>query len=487
VADCAHILTNFVHALRAGKNKHHAIVESLRLNLQPVFLTSLTTAIGFLSMNFSDTPPFRDLGNIVAMGVMVAFVLAVTLLPAMLAILPARIQPSAALTVNSMSHIADFVIRRRRFLFRFLGPLFVLIIAFIPRNELNDQFVEYFDETIEFRRATDFSIQNLTGIDNIQYSLRADETGGVSNPEFLENVEAFANWYRLQPGAIHINTITDTFKRLNKNLHNDDDSHYRIPTRRNLAAQYLLLYEMSLPYGLDLNDQINVDRSATRLVATLQKLTSAEIIELENRAQRWMQDHAPAMQTDGSSPSIMFSHIGARNIRSMLIGTSVALVLISMVLVVAFRSIKIGIVSLAPNLMPAALAFGIWGLLVGQVGLALSVVAAMTIGIVVDDTVHFLSKYLRARREEQLSTEDAVRYAFFTVGTALWVTSLVLTAGFLGLSRSAFEVNSGMGLLTAITIVIALIADFLFLPPLLMAVDRDSNALADTSASAHAT
>jgi predicted RND superfamily exporter protein len=114
------------------------------------------------------------------------------------------------------------------------------------------------------------------------------------------------------------------------------------------------------------------------------------------------------------------------------------------------------------------MAFGLWGLLVGQVGLALSVVTGITLGIVVDDTVHFLSKYLRARREQGKPVAEAVRHAFATVGTALWVTSLVLVLGFLVLALSNFELNAGMGLLTALTIALALAADFLLLPALLL-------------------
>jgi hypothetical protein len=141
-------------------------------------------------------------------------------------------------------------------------------------------------------------------------------------------------------------------------------------------------------------------------------------------------------------------------------------------LVFALRSLKLGIISLIPNLLPAGVAFGLWGLFVGEVGLALSVVTAMSLGIVVDDTVHFLSKYVRARREKGLGAEDAVRYAFSTVGVALWVTTMVLVAGFLVLSQSAFELNSGMGLLTAIVILIALFLDFFLLPPILIKTEE---------------
>ncbi len=471
VADSIHFLVTMLHEMRKGSSKHDAIVESLRVNFQPIFLTSATTAIGFLSMNFSDAPPFRDLGNITAMGVMYAFFLSVMLLPAIMSILPVKAKPSKSISSRLMEQFSEFVIRRRQALFWGMAGIILLSAAFIPKNELNDIFVNYFDESIEFRTHTDLVADNLTGLYFIDYSLESGENGGISNPGFLKKVDQFADWYRLQPETKHVNTITDTFKRLNKNMHGDDPAYYVLPEERNLAAQYLLLYEMSLPYGLDLNNQINVDKSAVRISISLDTISSKEILELELRAEAWLKENAPEMLTTGASPSVMFAHIGERNIRSMLTGTVVALILISMILMVALRSVKMGLISLVPNLVPAAVAFGVWGLFVGEVGLALSVVVTMTLGIVVDDTVHFISKYLRAQRENNLNSEDAVRYAFANVGVALWVTSLLLIAGFLVLTLSAFELNSGMGLMTAITIGVALAVDFLFLPTLLMKLE----------------
>ena len=470
VADCVHILVNFIHAMRNGADKHSALVESLRINLQPVFLTSITTAIGFLSMNLGDVPPFRDMGNLVALGVMLAFGFAVIFLPAFIAIMPIRVRQRQTHGDRAMTAFAEWVIKRRQMLLWGVGPLMLFLIAFIPRNEFNDEFVKYFDESIEFRRDTDFTTQNLTGIYTIQYSLNAGESSGISNPEFLAKVEEFAQWFRQHPDVLHVNTLTDTLKRLNKNLHDDSEEWYQVPQQRDLAAQYLLLYEMSLPYGLDLNDQINIDKSATRFVVTTESLSTKKTLEMVDQAREWLMDSGLAREGDveGSSPNIMFAHITGRNIRSMLVGTTAALILISLILIVALRSIKLGLISMVPNLLPAALAFGLWGIVVGQVGLSISVVSAMSLGIIVDDTVHFLTKYTRARREQGMSAADAVRYAFSTVGMALWVTSLVLVAGFLVLSQSAFQVNSGMGLLTAIVIVFALVADFLFLPPLLI-------------------
>ncbi|MCU7853329.1 MAG: MMPL family transporter [Candidatus Thiodiazotropha sp. (ex Monitilora ramsayi)] len=468
IADCVHVLVNFLHGMREGESKHQAMMESLRINLQPIFLTTLTTSIGFLSLNFSDAPPFRDLGNMAAMGVVLAFVLSVTFLPAMMMILPVKALKGDTQGSIAMQHLAEFVVKNKKALIWGMGALILFLIAQIPNNRLDDQFVKYFDETNLFRQATDFTTENLTGIYLIEYSLESGETGGISDPGFLQNVEAFAQWYRQQPHVLHVNTITDIMKRLNRNMHEDDDSWYRLPDKRDLSAQYLLLYEFSLPFGLDLNNQINVKKSATRFTVTLESISTQQLLAIEESAQAWLAQNAPGMRIEGASPSVMFAHIGNRNIVSMLKGTTLALVMISLILVLALRSLRVGGLSLLPNLVPMGMAFGIWGLLVGEVGLALSVVSGMTLGIVVDDTVHFLSKYLRARREKQLSREDAVRYAFSTVGTALWVTTLVLMVGFGILAFSHFQLNAGMGLLTAITLGLALVADFLFLPPLLI-------------------
>lgn len=477
IANCVHILATFHHSMRLGIAKNDALIESLRINLQPVFLASLTTAIGFLMMNFSDVPPFRHLGNFVAIGVVISFIMSVTFLPALISLLPVRVKVSNDDHDRIMEKLGDFVVRRRSILFWGMCSIIFVLLTGLPRNDLNDVFVHYFDESVAFRTDSDFTTDNLTGVYNMEFSLESGEPGGISNPGYLHDVEAFANWFRQQPEILHISSFTDISKTLNKNMHGDDPSMYKIPEKRDLSAQYLLLYEMSLPYGLDLNNQINVDKSATRLTATLKTLSSNELISIEDHANTWLMTNAPHIkQAHISGTSVMFAHIGQRNIISMLYATTLALVLISLVLIVALRSFKIGLISLIPNLAPAAMGFGLWGYMVGEIGLSLSVVSTMTLGIVVDDTVHFLSKYLRARREKNLSPEDAVRYAFTTVGRALLITSIVLVAGFLVLATSAFELNSGMGLLTAIVIILALFADFLFLPPLLIKLEEKLNA-----------
>ena len=467
VADAVHLLVTMRHELAIGMDKNKAIIESMRINFRPIFVTTLTTILGFLSLNFSDAPPFHDLGNIASMGVAAAFIFTITFLPAIVSILPATGKREVA-GKQMMTKFGEFVIAKQKPLLYGNAIIILLLATMVPLNELNDEFVSYFDETIEFRRDSDYSTKNLTGVYYIDYALGTEESGGISDPEYLSNVAKFSQYLRSQPEVIHVQTISDTFKRLNKNMHGDDPAWQRLPEERNLAAQYLLLYEMSLPYGLDLNNQIDVDKSATKITVTLKTLSSNEVIAFDDTAIRWLEDNMPSIKAYTGSPTIMFAHLGKRNINSMLTGTSIALVLISAVLIFFLGSLKYGFISLLPNLTPALAAFGIWGMTVAEVGIGLSIVTGMTLGIVVDDTVHFLSKYLRARREKGLSAEDAVRYAFNNVGLALVVTSVVLVAGFMILAQSHFYLNSSMGLLTSVVIMLALIIDLTLLPALLM-------------------
>ena len=471
VAHSVHIVTSTLMGMRHGLGKNEAIAESLRINAYPVFLAAGTTMIGFLSLNASDSPPFHVLGNLVAFGVLCTFVYSMTLLPAMLSILPLRAPRVHAERPVFFDRFGAFVVARRRFLLWFVALLAVALITGIPRNELSDNWTRYFDERYEFRRDTDFVIENLTGLNTLEYSLNAGREGGITDPEYLRAADAFAEWYREQPEVTHVQAFPDIMKRLNKNMHGDEEAFYRLPADPALAGQYLLLYELSLPFGSDLNNRIDVAKSATRMTVVVGDSSAREQRELDARAQAWLSANAPQLASAASGISMIFAHISQRNINSMLRGTIIAMALISFILVWVFKSVRLGLISLLPNFIPAAMSFGLWGYLIGHVGVAASVVCVVAFGIVVDDTIHFLSKYLKARGEG-VPPPEAVRSTFRAVGQALWTTTVVLSASFLAFASSGFELSWALGLLVAITLGFALLADFLLLPTLLMAIDR---------------
>ncbi len=481
VANAVHILITMIHNMRSGMVKRDALSESLRVNIQPVILATITTVVGFLTMHFSDVPPFHHLANMVAAGVLVSFMLSMTFLPWLLMLFPVRIKVSKNPAQGKMEKLAEFVINKRKQVLLSTVAVTVLLSALIPLNIVNDRIWEFFDESVAFRVDTDYASEHLTGPYYLEYGLESNQPGGINNPEYLQVLDQYKNWLYQQDEVVHVNVLSDILKRLNKNLHGDDDNMYQLPQSRELAAQYLLLYEMSLPYGLDLNNQINVDKSGTRVTVSLHTLSNVEMIEFNERAQAWLTKTAPWISQTVGSPQFMFSHISLRTVEQMTVGVAFAMVLISILILISLRSIKIGLMSLIPNLVPPMISFGLWALLVGEVGFALALSVSMIIGIIVDDTVHFLSKYMRGRRERHLSAPDAVRYAFSNVGPALMITTAVLTAGFSVLMLSTFKLNFELGLITAMTITIALVIDFLLLPAMLLTFDKKEYSVTNSS------
>ncbi|MDO6706911.1 RND family transporter [Photobacterium sp. 1_MG-2023] len=472
VADCVHVIATLRQGMQRGMTKHEAIVYSTRLNAMPVLITSVTTALGFLMMNASDSPILRDLGNLAALGIMLACVLSLTLLPALLAKLPMRapaVRPEGQTTWTDT--LGNLVVNHRKVILPFSVLMLVGSVFLLPKNVVNDEPVKYFATDSSFRQAADFMADNISGMTTVSIAIDSGQPQGIADPQFLLILRDFTDWLRIQPETDHVASLSDTFKRLNMNMHGDDESWYRMPQDRELAAQYLLLYEMSLPYGLDLNNQLNVDKSSVKLTLTTKNIGSKELVALETRINDWFASYAPGYQIMASSPNLMFAHIGETNMASMLSTLPVTLVLISVLMIFALRSLRLGLISLIPNIAPAVFGFGLWSLWSGEINLGLSVVVTLTLGIVVDDAVHFLSKYQIARKEGR-DAEAAVRYAFSTVGRALWITTVVLVAGFLVLASSSFRLNSDMGQLSALIIFIALVVDFLLLPTMLMLFDR---------------
>ena len=471
VASAVHILSSVRQTMTITSDRNEWVRTAIIDHGPAITVACLTTAIGFLSLNFSISPPFRQLGNIVFVGVIAALFYTLTMLPALISLLPLKKISAQASMDKGMSGLAEFVIKRKNFLlFSTVGLVAVLIFG-ITKISLEDDFLRYFDEKYELRQSIDYYEENFGGLNALEYSVNSGMENGINNPDYLQKVNDLVVFMRSQPEITSVRSYTDVVKRLNQNFNNDNESFYKIPSSELEAAQYLFLYELSLGYGLDLTDQINVNKSALRVTANVANATTKEFLNLDKRIQGWFAENAPELMTKSTGPSQVFSQISSRDVPAMLKGTGLALIGISLIILLVIRNVKYGLMSLIPNLLPAAMAFGLWGYYTGAVTLAVSIVVAMTLGIVVDDSVHFMLKYAKARKKGK-SPEDSVREAFQKVGMALTTTTIGLFLGFCVLAQSGFAVNKDMAQLTAITVVFALVVDYLLLPPVLIWIDN---------------
>ena len=470
VADAVHLVNGASQGKDLGKSEADSMIFALKLNMKPIFLTSLTTALGVLTFSFTDFPPLVKLATIIAVGVTVAFALSVTMLPAMLSLRPIKLRKNARLG-PVLNQVFDVSTRYSRSVVALSIPVVLITVWLIPQNVLDESPTVFFEKTTNERKVIDFVEKNLAGVSPVDIAVYGTEADSVYANDFLQKLDEFSSWLRLQEDVRHVTSIADTLKRLNKSMHGDQDEYYRLPNDRELAAQYILLYELSLPAGLELTHQLNIDKSAALVSVTKASATAAKAVNLKADIMEWFSVHAPELNVVVTGLSQTASELAYTYlIPSMLEGGVAAILAVSFVLFVALSSLRLGVLGMLATCFPIAVGYGAWALYSGVMGFAIASVAGICLGVVVDFVIHFLSKYRLAKLEGKM-TIDAIRFAFETVARAIWVTMLVLVAGFWVLTLSEIGLNSDLGLLTGFVILLAALFNLLVLPAYLMLFD----------------
>lgn len=473
ILDCVHIIAAYFSRLSEGLDKLSAMRASLSKNFEALLITSLTTAVGFLGMNFASSPPFREFGTATAFGVMLAFLFSITLLPAVLLLFPAkrvRVAPASGLVARAQNSFAKHS--------RWYLPIgWVVIAIMVPAallNQPNNHTLDAFKKDQPVRVTAELLEREMAGIDTIDFMLDSGTANGIATPTFLNTVDQFVEWLQQQPEVIKVSGFHTVIKRLNKSMHGDDDSYYRIPDQRRAIAEYLLVYESSVPEELDLQDTLNTDKSAIKITAMSKILSSVDMLALQQRASEHLATlDATFPKVVTSSPSLMMAYIAQSNIISMLGGCLFVAVFVWLSLVFAFRSVRLGSLCMIPNLIPAIVAFGLCGLLIQEIDMGTAMIFSMTLGVVVDDTVHFVVSYRRLRQQGH-DKHAAVHHSYGLVGRAIMITTLVLCIGFMiPVLFAELQVNIQMYALSIVCFATALIADLFFLPALLVKTDRE--------------
>ena len=475
VADCVHLFTLYFQNLDSSRKSKEAMLESLKLNLQPLFLTSLTTAIGFLSLNLAPVEPLRGIGNGVAVGVFLAFIFTVLLLAPIVSYFNVKQSKNINFQKNIARKLGRFSIKNYKKLLVIVPVISCFLMAFIPLNKTNDNPLEFYSERYTTSAADSKWIsQRIGGTFPVSYELNSQ--GIVSDPEFLREVDKFSEWLASNKEVLHVSSLSKIMKNLNKTLHGKQEEWNIIPTEPDLSAQYLFFYEMSLPYGLDLTNSISQNKESIKLVASLKELGSLEYREFAKRVENYASQNMPEdMVSIGTGTRPIFAFLSNMLITQLTYALGIGIVLITATIILFFRSLRYGMLTSVTNLLPIGVAFGIWAIVSGEISMLVGIGMGTTLGIIVDFTVHFLSKYLHARRQKNLSAEEAVEYAFETVGFALIITSFSLILGFLVLLQAFFIPIHGFVLFSSIAFLSALIIDLLLFPALLITWDKRYN------------
>ena len=470
VADCVHLFNVYFQS-KLEKNAKDSIIKSLRLNLEPLLLTSLTTSIGFLCLNLAPIPALRVVANGIVIGVVAAFVFSIFFLAPLMSFFNVKASSQIENQTKLSKRVGQFSLKNRKKII-WLVPLFsAFLMSFIPLNETKDNPMEFYSERFtSVAEDTKWLAKRLGGTFLVTYEYVSEDL--VSDPEYLRQLDEFTTWLENQDEVLSVNSLSKIIKNLNRTLNGDDQSWYVIPQDSELVAQYLFFYEMSLPFGLDLTSTINQERTSTKVTVSLKEIDSKAFIEFYDRVDNYasLSIVSGNLSGGGGTRSVM-AFMGMLLAEQLMYALIIGFIVITLAIALFYRSLSAGLVTAIPNILPIGVAFGIWGIFSSNVSMLVSLGIGCTLGIVVDFSVHFLSKYLYARRSLSLSAEESVLYAFETVGFPLTIMTVSLCMGFAVLFLASFMPLRGFAGITMISFVAALIIDLLLFPAVLIAWD----------------
>ena len=472
IADAMHLFWIYLVGRRKGMGNHDAIRYSVRKNFLPILLTSLTTAAGFASLGISHVIPVKTLGIATATAALLAFVLTILFVPAVLAILDPKVKAANDGASGTGEHdllslrAARFILANNKKILLASVLFFGVLGAGIAWVKVDSNTVRYFREHVPFRETVTFVQANLTGPMAYEIVVDSGEKDGIKHPEFMKTVERFTEAFKEKyPAVRHTTSLVDVVKKFNEVL----NSSKTVPERRNLIAQYLLLYSLSLPQGMEINDRMDVNEQKLRVTASVDIVDTSLDLEMMAWAERWWEQTPYSARVNGQTQ--MFAHMQHDVTATLIESILLAIGAVSLMMLLIFRNLRMIPLFIVPNVLPIVLVVGVMGWLGITIDLGVAVSGAIIIGVAVDDTIHFLVKYREARARGE-SLESALAYVFHYAGKAIVFTTLILSAAFTVFTLSDFVPNVNFGIVTAAALLIAVAVDLVMLPAWLALADR---------------
>lgn len=475
VANSVHVVSIFRQALGRGLDRPAAMRHSLATNLRPVTLAALTTAIGFTSLNLCSSPAVQDFGRIVALGILFAYVFTLTLLPTLLIFfgrsLQQRSAPGRDRLGGVLAALIGFARRRDRAVFLSCTALSLLAFMLLPLNETDFNRLDFIDGDSEMADYYRVIQEHMERGPSLAYAIDTGALDGVIEPAFLRRLEDFGDWLDAQPEVESSASMVDVVKTIGQAANSGDPAYFRIPDDIDTVAYYLNSYEVVQSDDFPLAAFTNLDFSMVTLFVNARATSNQGLLDLDEKISAGFPDYFEDARLVHGSGLLLFARMDETVTKELLEGYSLSLVLITLTLIIGLGSFYYGMLSILPNLLPAVIVFGAWGLFVGQLDPFVMMLFSISIGLVVDDTVHILSHYLSYRRagvEQPVAMERAVLVA----GPALTITTLVLALGttFL-IAADTLYFQQSAKLLVPI-VLIALLLDLIYLPTILRRCDR---------------
>ncbi|MDD0853446.1 MMPL family transporter [Halobacteriovorax sp. GB3] len=476
IADSVHILASFYKNRTEGMELEEACTMSLVKNIWPITLTSLSTAIGFFSLMNSEIVPVKDVGLLAGIGTICALFFSYFYAVPILYLTKDSARESV-LDKNLLSK--DKIARYLRFIYKIrylvIGLSYLITCGafyLALQNEVNSNPYDYFRDDDPITHSNQFVLSNFGGSGGPELIFDSSSLEGVKEPEFLKKIEAFQQWVESENYVNKAVSVVDILKEVNQSLNGGEEAHYKISDQKDVIAQELFLYTMSLPQGMDINNRIDLKNRLLRMSLIWDLQSSKESLEKVEVIEKKAKEMDMKMEVTGKP--VLFHRMNSYVVDTFFKSMGMALLFITVLLMIIFRSFSTGLLSLIPNFVPIIIGGGLLTILNKPIDVGCALVASVTLGIAVDDTIHFLSHY-KDLKSRGMDCFSALVNVFYTTGFALIVTTVILVSGF-GIFMFAHLVpNINFGILCALVLTIALVCDLVVLPALILAFTKEKD------------
>jgi len=469
IAYCIHVLNRYYEGLAAGRGKREAVVETAMMMVSPVSMAGLTTAAGFLSLMNSFLIPQRQFGLFTAFGVLVAMLLALTLVPALLALLP---PPRRGMELRegplsrALLGIGWIVSKHRRAVLIFSLIVFIAFAVGTTLVRVESSEKEFLGEDHPVVQALEVMDSHFSGSEQLAIEIDTGKRDGLKDPALLKRIVALEEWLKTKEGVKLNKTISlaDMVREMNQKFHADDPAYYVIPDDRRLVAQLLLLFTFQ---GGELGNMALGDFSAGEVLGFYNSGGSTEKVRLARAVQRYLDENFKDVRAEMVGPTRVGGSLFAKIITSQMTSLLTSILAAGLIVTLLMGSLIAGLISLIPLVLTVVINFGVMGFSKTPLDMATLMVSSIAIGIGIDYAIHFLSRFRREHRVHR-DPERALATTLQTTGRGIAYNALALALGFAVLLFSTFKGTASFGLLIAMTMVISAISAFTVIPAILL-------------------
>jgi predicted RND superfamily exporter protein len=477
-----HLLSIFFKEFNRSKDKKASLRYAMGHSGLAIVMTSLTTAAGLWSFSFSELAPVADLGKFASAGVLIGLLFTLVLLPAGLSLINLKPKDVEMEGENEKHNLMDRILMKIANISvtypkRIIAITTVIIlISMVLASQLrfSHKPIVWFDKNHPVRVATDLIDDKLKGSVTLEIIIDTGKENGLYEPTILNKIDNFSKYIlTLKSDAYFIGktlSIVDIIKETNKALNENKSEFYIIPQDKNLIAQELLLFENS--GSDDLEDFVDSSFRKARITVKVPNIDAIDYqFLLKDINLRIEQDFKGVADVTVTGISNLLARIMEAAITSSGISYIIALTLITIMMLVLIGDVKVGLISMIPNIAPILVMTSIMFVFDMPLDMFTMLIGAIAIGLAVDDTVHFMHNFTKYHKTHK-DINQAVEYTLLTTGRAMIVTSIVLSFGFFVFMGATMSNIFAFGLLTGIAIIVAVLADFFLVPAIMKVITK---------------